>query len=158
MHRVDKMLSLEQLHFLPDHNLPYTDRMSMAVGVEVRVPLIDKEVVEFAARIPIALKQRGRVGKWVFKKAMEPYLPHETIYRPKSGFTAPIRRWMRSDFKPMLADVLSPESVRRRGLFDVRAVERLISQNDSGNADASHTLLSLLSIEIWCRNYIDRLP
>ncbi|MSR69382.1 MAG: asparagine synthase (glutamine-hydrolyzing) [Phycisphaerales bacterium] len=153
--RLERMLILEQQYFLPDHNLPYTDKMSMAVGVEVRVPFLDLELVEFAARIPMALKQRGREGKWILKKAMEPYLPHDVIYRPKSGFSAPLRGWMRREFKPLLADLLSAESIRRRGLFDAAAVQRLIAANDSGRTDGAYSLLSLLGIEIWCRNYID---
>ncbi|MSR44635.1 MAG: asparagine synthase (glutamine-hydrolyzing) [Phycisphaerales bacterium] len=154
--RLDRMLTLEQQYFLADHNLPYTDKMSMAVGVEVRVPFLDLDLVEFAARIPMRLKQRGRVGKWVLKRAMESSLPHDVIYRPKSGFTAPLRRWMRRDFKPLLGDLLSAESINRRGLFDAAAVQRLIADNDSGRVDASYTLLSLLGIEVWCRNYIDQ--
>jgi asparagine synthase (glutamine-hydrolysing) len=82
---LDRMLALEQRFFLADHNLPYTDKMSMAVGVEVRVPFLDLELVDFAARIPLHVKQRGKVGKWVLKRAMEPYLPHDVIYRPKSA-------------------------------------------------------------------------
>jgi len=155
--RLDRMLALEQEFFLADHNLTYTDKMSMAVGVETRVPFLDLELVEFAARIPTALKQRGRVGKWILKKSMEPFLPHDVIYRPKSGFTAPLRRWMRKDLKPLLGDLLSSQSLKRRGLFDPIAVDRLIAANNSGEVDASYTLLSLLGIEIWCRNYIDEI-
>ena len=132
--------------------------MSMAAGVEVRVPFLDLDLVEHAARIPLALKQRGRVGKWVLKKAMEPYLPHDVIYRPKSGFGAPLRRWMRHELRPLLGDLLSADSLKRRGLFEPAAVHRLIAQNDSGQVDAAYTLLSLLSIEIWCRAYLDVVP
>lgn len=153
---LDRMLALEQRFFLVDHNLTYTDKMSMAAGVEVRVPFLDLELVELASTIPHMLKQRGRVGKWVFKKAMEPYLPRDVIYRPKSGFGAPVRRWMRFDLRGMLADVLSEDSLRRRGLFDVSAVQRLIAANDSGRVDASYTLLSLMCTELWCRRYSDR--
>jgi asparagine synthase (glutamine-hydrolysing) len=152
---LDRMLALEQRFFLSDHNFTYTDRMSMAAGVEVRVPFLDLDLVENAARVPIGLKQRGRTGKWVLKKAMEPYLPHDVIYRPKSGFGAPLRRWMRRELRPLLADILSTESLQRRGLFDSAAVHQLISQNDSGEIDAAYTLLSLLSIEIWCRSFVD---
>ena len=152
---LNKMLALEQRFFLPDHNLIYTDKMSMAAGVEVRVPFLDLELVEYAARIPLGLKQRGRVGKWVLKKAMEPYLPKDVIYRPKSGFGAPLRRWMRNELRPLLCDLLSVDSVKRRGLFEPSAVQRLIAQNDSGRVDAAYTLLSLLSIEIWSRAYLD---
>jgi asparagine synthase (glutamine-hydrolysing) len=152
---LDKMLALEQRFFLADHNLTYTDRMSMAVGVEVRVPFLDLDMVGFAARIPIGLKQHGRVGKWILKKALEPYLPHDVIYRPKAGFGAPLRRWMRNELRPLLGDLLSSESLARRGLFNPDAVQLLIAKNNSGQVDAAYTLLSLLSIEIWCRAYVD---
>lgn len=152
---LDKMLALEQRFFLADHNLIYTDKMSMAVGVEVRVPFLDLDLVDFAARIPLHLKQRGGEGKWILKKAMEPYLPYDVIYRPKSGFGAPLRRWMRFELRELLGDVLSETSLRKRGLFDSSAVQRLIAANDAGEVDASYTLLSLLSIELWCRHFID---
>jgi asparagine synthase (glutamine-hydrolysing) len=155
---LDRMLALEQRFFLADHNLMYTDKMSMAVGVEARVPFLDLELVEFAARIPVKYKQRGRVGKWVLKKAMEPYLPHDIIYRPKSGFGAPLRQWMRNELRPLMSDVLSPESLRSRGLFEPTAVQDLISRNHNGKTDAAYTLLSLMNIEIWCRAYVDRAP
>lgn len=152
---LDRMLALEQRFFLADHNLTYTDKMSMAVGVEVRVPFLDLELVEFAARIPMSLKQRGSEGKWILKKAMEPYLPHDVIYRPKSGFGAPLRRWMQHDLRELLGDLLSVSSLKRRGLFEPVQVHRLIAANDAGKVDASYTLLSLLCIEIWCRTYLD---
>lgn len=154
--RLERILALEQRFFLADHNLIYTDKMSMAAGVEVRVPFLDLDLVDFAARIPARLKQRGREGKWVLKKAMEPYLPREVIYRPKTGFGAPLRRWMRHELRELLGDLLSAESLKRRGLFEPVAVQRLIADNDAGRVDASYTLLSLLCIEIWCRTYVDQ--
>ena len=153
---LDRMLALEQRFFLTDHNLNYTDKMSMAVGVEVRVPFLDLDLVDFAARIPLALKQRGNEGKWILKKAMEPYLPHEVIYRPKSGFGAPLRRWMQHDLRELMGDLLSVASLKQRGLFEPAAVQRLIADNDSGKVDASYTLLSLLCIELWCRSFLDK--
>ena len=155
VHPLERMLALEQRFFLADHNLAYTDKMSMAVGVEVRVPFLDLDLVDYAARIPVALRQRGQVGKWVLKKAMEPYLPPDVIYRPKSGFGAPLRRWMRHELREMLGDLLSIDSLKRRGLFEPAAVQRLIAANDTGKVDASYTLLSLLCIEIWCRRFVD---
>jgi asparagine synthase (glutamine-hydrolysing) len=149
------MLALEQRFFLADHNLIYTDKMSMAAGVEVRVPFLDLDLLTFASRIPARFKQRGTVGKWVLKRAMEPYLPHDVIYRPKTGFGAPLRRWMRHELRELLGDVLSVDSLRRRGIFDPAAVQRLIQQNDTGQIDAAYTLLSLLCIEIWCRRFVD---
>lgn len=153
---LERMLALEQRFFLVDHNLTYTDKMSMAAGVEVRVPFLDLELVEFAQRIPLRFKQRGSEGKWVLKKAMEPYLPREVIYRPKSGFGAPLRPWMQFELREMLGDILSEASLRRRGLFDPVAVQELIAANDAGQLDASYTLLSLMCIELWCRRFLDR--
>jgi len=153
---LERMLALEQRFFLTDHNLTYTDKMSMAEGVEVRVPFLDLELVEFAQQIPLKYKQRGTVSKWILKKAMEPYLPHDVIYRPKTGFGAPLRHWMRYELRELLGDVLSIESLSRRGLFEPVAVHRLIAQNDAGKIDASFTLLSLLCIELWCRHFMDR--
>ena len=153
--RLERMLALEQRFFLTDHNLTYTDKMSMAVGVEVRVPFLDLEMVDFAATIPTRYKQHGREGKWILKKAMESYLPHDVIYRSKTGFGAPLRRWMRYELRELLGDMLSESCIRKRGLFNPIAVQQLISDNDAGRIDASYTLLSLLSIEIWCRRFID---
>jgi asparagine synthase (glutamine-hydrolysing) len=152
---MERMLALEQRFFLADHNLNYTDKMSMAASVEVRVPFLDPDLVELSARIPDRFKQRGRIGKWVLKKAMEPYLPHDVIYRPKTGFGAPLRRWMRHELRELLGDILSEQSLRRRGLFDPVAVQRLIADNDTGRKDAAYILLSLLCIEIWCRRFVD---
>ena len=152
---LDQMLALEQRFFLADHNLIYTDKMSMAVGVEVRTPFLDLDLVEFSCRIPDRLKQKGSVGKWAFKKAMEPFLPKDVIYRPKTGFGAPLRTWMKHDLREMLGDLLSIESINKRGLFSAKGVQQLIIDNDKGKIDASYTLLSLLCIEIWCRAYIN---
>jgi asparagine synthase (glutamine-hydrolysing) len=86
---------------------------------------------------------------------MEPYLPHDVIYRPKSGFGAPVRKWMCDELRPLVGDLLGEASLRRRGLFDPAAVERLVSLNQTGRIDASYTILSLLCIEVWCRRFID---
>jgi asparagine synthase (glutamine-hydrolysing) len=153
---LERMLTLEQRFFLCDHNLNYTDKMSMAVGVEARVPLLDLDLVDFAARIPPELKQRGPVGKWVFKKAMEPYLPHDVVHRPKTGFGAPLRTWMRGDLRALADDLLDAGSLRRRGIFDPAGVANLRAANDAGRADASFTLFAMMAIELWCRRFVDR--
>jgi len=154
--RLERMLALEQRFFLTDHNLTYTDKMSMAAGVEVRVPFLDLDLVEFAARIPARFKQRGSQGKWVLKKAMEPYLPRDVIYRPKSGFGAPLRHWIRVELRDLLADVLGAKSLQKRGLFEPVAVQKLIAANDQGKIDASYTLLALMCVELWCRRFMDQ--
>ena len=152
---VERMLALEQRFYLPDHNLAYTDRMSMAVGVEVRVPYLDIDLVDLAARLPPQVKQRGTEVKWVLKKAMEPYLPHDVIYRPKTGFGAPLRRWLNGEMRPLVDELLSPATLSRRGLFDAAAVAALRRDDAAGRVDAAYTLLSMMTIEIWCRRFVD---
>jgi asparagine synthase (glutamine-hydrolysing) len=146
-------LALEQRFFLADHNLLYTDKMSMAAGVEVRVPFLDVELVEFAQSIPVKLKQRGAEGKWILKKALEPILPRDIIFREKTGFGAPLRRWLRNELRDVMQEMLAPASLNARGLFNPEAVQRLIAANDAGRTDASYTLYSLMCIEIWCRKF-----
>jgi asparagine synthase (glutamine-hydrolysing) len=150
------MLYVEAKHFLADHTLNYTDRAGMAVGVEVRVPLLDVDLVRFATRLPAHHKQRGRVGKAIFKRAMEPFLPHDVIYRPKSGFGAPLRRWLRHELRAMVADTLDESAVRRRGFFDPAAVRRLIGLDGQGAVDGSYTIFALMCVELWCRRFLDR--
>ena len=153
---LQRMLALEQRFFLTDHNLLYTDKMSMAVGVEVRVPFLDNDLVRLANALPPGLKQRGAEGKWVLKKAMEPYLPHNVIYRPKTGFGAPLRHWLRHELREWVGDMLSAETLRRRGLFDPKAVAALVADDQAGRVDAAYTILGLVCIEIWCREFMDK--
>lgn len=153
---LNRMLFLEAKHFLCDHNLNYTDKMGMAAGVEVRVPFLDPDLVAFAAGLPPAFKQNGREGKWIFKRAMESVLPHEVIYRPKTGFGVPLRRWLRHELKPLVDEVLSPTCLQHRGLFDPKAVAALRAADAAGRVDAAYPILALCSIELWCRGFIDR--
>ncbi len=150
------MLALDAAYFLTDHNLNYTDKVSMAAGVEVRVPFLDPDLVAFAARLPPKIKQHGSVGKWIFKKAMEPLLPRDVIYRPKTGFGAPLRQWLREELRDYVEDLLSPQSLRHRGLFDPQAVKDLIGLDRSGRMDAAYPIFALICIELWMRIFIDR--
>lgn len=153
--RLQQMLFLETTHFLADHNLNYTDRAGMAVGVEVRVPLLDTDLVRFAASVPTALKQRGSVGKSIFKQSMEPYLPRDVIYRRKSGFGAPLRRWLRVELREMVDDTLDPAALSRRGFFDAQQVQRLVEMDRRGAVDGSYTIFALMCFELWCRAVVD---
>lgn len=152
---LDRVLWLDQHHFLADHNLNYTDKTGMAQGVEIRVPFLDREMIAWAAQIPNQAKLRGGVTKWVLRKAMEPHLPHEILYRPKAGFGVPLRSWLRNELRPMLEDLLAPQTLARRGLFDIQAVETLRHNTMAGRADGSYSLLALMAIELWCRRFVD---
>jgi asparagine synthase (glutamine-hydrolysing) len=154
--RLNRMLYLEGKYFLADHNLNYVDKVAMANGVEVRVPMLDPDLVDLAARLPIDYKQRGRVGKWVLRRAMEPYLPTSVLWRGKTGFGAPLRQWLRSDLRPLVEDVLSTQSLDRRGLFDPRGVKALVEADRHRRIDASYTIFSMICIELWCRMFVDK--
>ncbi len=151
-----RMLYLEGKFFLADHNLNYVDKVSMANGVEVRVPLLDPDLMALAARLPVAYKQRGRIGKWVLRKAMEPYLPRAVLHRAKTGFGAPLRHWLRGDLRPVVDDVLSEASLRSRGLFDPEGVERLVQMDRNKRVDATYTIFSMICVELWCRMFVDK--
>lgn len=150
-----KMLYLECKHFLVDHNLNYADKMGMAASIEIRVPLLDADLVKLALALPDDLRQQGRVGKAIFKKAMEPVLPHDVIYRPKSGFGVPLRQWLLGPLDPLVQDMLSPSRIRSRGLFDAEAVVRLLVANRAGRVDATYTIFAILCLELWCVQYLD---
>ncbi len=127
----------------------------MAFSVEGRVPLLDLELVEFAAAIPSGLKVSGQTGKYFFKKAMEPFLPHEIIYRGKAGFGVRLRRWMTRDLSAGVRDTLSSRALRERGVFDDAAVLRLLEETMTGTADGAYPLYSLLAFETWCQRVLD---
>jgi asparagine synthase (glutamine-hydrolysing) len=152
---LNQMLYLEGKHFLSDHNLNYFDKMSMATGVEVRVPLLDPDLISLATRLPDQYKQRNGVGKWVFRRAMESHLPASVIYRSKSGFGVPLRHWLRKELRPMVEEGLSDATLRSRGIFRPEAVRSLLDDERSGKVDAAYTILSMLLIEHWCRMFID---
>jgi asparagine synthase (glutamine-hydrolysing) len=152
---LDKMLYLERRHFLIDHNLMYTDKTGMAAGVEIRVPLLDFDLIRYANSLPDDVRQKGVVGKWIFKQSMERYLPKDVIYRPKAGFGAPLRQWLRGPLKTVVNDVLSESSVTKRGLFDHDAIEMLITRDERGEIDAAYPIFAMISLELWCRQFID---
>lgn len=152
---LNKLLYLELSTFLPDHNLNYTDKMSMSAGVEARVPFLDTELVAFASEMPVSLKMKGSTTKYLLRKVAEKYLPADVIYRPKTGFGAPVRQWVRKEMRSMIEERLNNETLTTRGLFDARAVQQLIRLNGEGKVDASYTIWSLLAIESWMQQFVD---
>jgi len=153
--RVNRMLYLEKRHFLADHNLNYTDKTGMAAGIEVRVPFLDRDLVDWATRVPVDLKMRRGEPKALLKRAMEGILPHDVIHRPKTGFGAPMRRWLKRELRPVVEDVLSPASLSARGLFDPSAVADLVARDRAGRVDGAHLVFALICIELWCRTFVD---
>lgn len=151
---LNQLLYWDMKFFLTDHNLNYTDKLSMATGIEVRVPFLDKDLVELSTRIPPELKLKGNTTKYILKKVAERYLPKKVIYRPKSGFGAPVRDWVIGDLKDLVAERLSPERIADYKVFDPQSVQQLIKDNLEGRIDASYTVWALLAIDSWLRQFL----
>ena len=152
---LNKLLFWDMKYFLTDHNLNYTDKLSMAAGVEVRVPFLDVDLVALSTRIPLDLKLKGTETKYVLKRMAEKYLPKEVIYRPKTGFGAPVRKWVTNDLDEMINDRLSPKRIGERGIFNSKSISKLISDNKAGTIDASYPIWGLLAIESWMQQFVD---
>jgi asparagine synthase (glutamine-hydrolysing) len=140
---------------LPDDLLALTDRMSMAASIECRAPLVDHELIELTTRIPSSLKVRGLSLKYLLKKAVAPWLPHEIVNRKKRGFGAPVGSWMREDLQPLISELLSQEQVQRRGLFQWRTIKQLLEAHQQQRFDYTDQLFALIVFELWCRNFLD---
>ena len=126
---LDRMLSLEQRFFLSDHNLHYTDKMSMAAGIEVRVPFLGEEITKLASKIDEKLLINLFSSKRILKDSMTDYLPREIIHRSKTGFGAPIRKWVKSDLKDYIKDKITIENIKKTDILDYKGVMKLIKQS-----------------------------
>jgi asparagine synthase (glutamine-hydrolysing) len=129
--------------------------MSMMHGVEVRVPFLDIELVNFSTTITPDLKLKGLTTKYLLKKVAERYLPMEVIYRPKTGFGAPVRDWVIDDLGETIKERLSISQIDKRLLFLSDEIETLIQENKIGKIDASYTIWALLAIESWITQFIN---
>src|ERR1041385_4335911 len=152
---LNQLLYVDMKTFLPCLNLMTTDRTSMAANLEVRVPFLNREMIEFAARMPPELKLKGLKRKYILKKAAEKLLPHDVVWRKKAGFGAPIRSWLRGALRPMIDELLCEETIKRRGLFRHEEVRRIIDENLSGREDFNLQVFQLLNLELWLRAFID---
>jgi len=144
--------------YLPDDLLVKMDIASMAHSLEVRSPLLDHHVVEFAASLPVGLKLRGLTQKYLLKAVARPWLPPGILDRRKMGFGVPLHRWFREDLREMAYDVLLDRRARERGYFEPRAVRRLLDEHVAGSAHHHHRLWNLLMLEWWHRTWIDQPP
>jgi len=152
---LNRCIFVDMKTVLPDDYLTKVDRMSMAHSLEVRVPLLDNRLLEFAAGISSDLKLRGLTTKYLFKKAMRSRLPHEVLYCRKKGFSMPLARWFRHDFNQLISEYLAEDVLKRRGYFDFKAVNRVADAHLKGKEDNSKFLWVLVCLEIWHRRYMD---
>ncbi len=138
---------------LPEHNLLYSDKASMAASVESRPPLIDHRIVEYMFSLGPDFRIKGNVQKYLLKKVAAQYLPEAIINRPKAPFGSPLRSWIRGPLHEMVTDLLSEESINKRGLYNYRYVEQLIKKDKEGNEDNAHMIWTMLTNEIWFRTF-----
>jgi asparagine synthase (glutamine-hydrolysing) len=155
---VDRWLERDLSVYLPNHNLLYTDKTSMASGVEVRVPLIDLEIVDLATRFPPDLKIQGTTTKAVLRAAARGLVSQEILDRPKAGFGAPYRKWLRYDLAEMWNDLTQESVVKKRGWFDVDGVRAIREESQSGRSDLYMLQWAILTIELWARQFLDGRP
>jgi asparagine synthase (glutamine-hydrolysing) len=128
------------------------DRASMAHSLEVREPLMDHELVEWAATLPSSLKMRGSESKFVLKKAMEPHLPDDVLYRPKMGFAVPLARWFRGPLRQRMRSALLNGPMLDGGWLNASVVRQLVEQHESGRSDHSTALWTMLMFDAFLRN------
>lgn len=141
--------------YLVDDILTKVDRMSMAVSLEARVPLLDHRIVEFAVNVPPHLKLRRGQTKVILRRAMADILPDVVLNKPKQGFSIPIKHWLRGPLRPMMLDLLAPATVRNRGYFQPECVAGWITEHLDGAANHSHRLWALMVLELWHRSVSD---
>ncbi|CCD92685.1 putative Asparagine synthetase [Bradyrhizobium sp. ORS 375] len=146
---LDRMTLADSLSYLSDDILQKVDRAAMAVALETRVPFLDKDVVEFAARVPPGMKVRDGRGKWLVRQVLYRHVPAEMIDRPKTGFSIPLDAWLRGPLKSWAADLLSPARLKRQGLFDPARVTRMFDEHLSRRHNHSYWLWNVLMAEAW---------
>ncbi len=152
---LDAILYTDLHTYLPDTLLPKVDITSMANSLEMRSPLLDHELLEFAARLPPDLKLRGRASKVALKEAFRPLLPPEILARPKMGFGVPLDRWFRGPLRELVHDTLLGPRARARGWFRPEAVQALLEDHQAGRWQGQYQIHNLLMLELWHRRFID---
>ena len=152
---LDRMMRADLLTQLPDDLLLLTDRMTMATSLECRVPFLDNTVIDLSLKMPSRLKVNGRELKYVMKRALRNLLPAEILDRGKRGFGAPVGAWFKHELAPLVRQVLSKESVEKRGVFNWEAVERVVGLHGASREDYTDHLLALTNFELWSRIYVD---
>jgi asparagine synthase (glutamine-hydrolysing) len=151
---LNQMLYVDTKTWLPDDLLIKADKMTMASSVELRVPLLDHRVLEFAAAVPPGMKLKGFRTKHILKQALRDSVPTEILNRRKTGFPVPYRKWLNGELKGFVQDVLTDPRTRSRGYFDDGVMAAFLKQSQSGE-DLSAEIFSLVTLELWHREFID---
>jgi asparagine synthase (glutamine-hydrolysing) len=146
---LDRMTLADSLSYLTDDILQKVDRAAMAVALEARVPFLDKDVVEFAARVPPRMKVRDGRGKWLVRQVLYRHVPQNLVDRPKTGFGIPIDDWLRGALKSWASDLLSPARLQAQNLFNVSRVTTRMAEHMSGRRNHGYWLWNVLMAQAW---------
>jgi len=154
-HPLDAIQRADLRTYLQESILVKTDRASMATSLEVRVPLLDHRIVEFALALPMRWKLRGLTTKWILKKLAGRFLPHAIVHRKKKGFGIPVARWLDTDLRQWAWDLLAADRIRRQGIFRPDAVNRLLEDHHAGRRDNRKPLWTLLTFQMWYDRFME---
>ncbi|MGH9880855.1 MAG: asparagine synthase (glutamine-hydrolyzing) [Pyrinomonadaceae bacterium] len=155
---IDKLLYIDSKTYLPGDILTKVDRMSMAVSLEARVPLLDHKLIEFMVKTPAALKLAGYETKYLLKRAVKDLVPSEILNRPKQGFGVPVQEWINKQLRARIRDTLTPAQMRLRGYLDPDYVKVLLDEHERGRRDHSMAVWALFMFELWHREFMDNRP
>jgi asparagine synthase (glutamine-hydrolysing) len=150
---LNRYLLLDQQYYLQDNLLCKVDRMSMAHSLEVRPPLLDHRIVEFAARLPEDLKIKGSQQKIILKALMRNKLPASILKRKKAGLDIPAHEWFRGPLLPIFQDTVTAKAVRETKLFDYPAIQQLVSDHKNRRVNAGYQLWALLTLFLWLKKW-----
>lgn len=155
MSLMDRVVAGDVNSYLTDDICVKVDRMSMANSLEVRSPILDKEVMQFAAKLPMHLKLNDGTGKVLLRQLCKKYLPPQLLNKPKQGFGIPLAEWLRGDLREKMWDTLNQQSIKERGMFNVAFAKKMMEQHETGAVDNSEQLWVVLMAETWAQRFID---
>ena len=153
---IEQMQFLDLNFYMAEDILTKVDRASMAVSLEVRAPFLDPRIAQFAAQIPLEYKLKCNKGKYILKKAVEPFLPKNIFHRPKKGFGIPIAEWLKGRLNPLMHELLAPDRLKDQGLFDPEFVQNLIKEHETNCASHHKQLWTLLVFQLWFDNFLTK--
>jgi len=153
---LDQLLYIDSKTYLPGDILTKVDRMSMAVSLEARAPLLDHKLIDFVTRIPASMKLAGLETKHLLKRAVQDLIPHEILHRPKQGFGVPIQEWINQQLRGRIRETLTEQRTRQRGYVNAKYIDVLLDEHERGRRDHSTSLWALLMLELWHRQFVDQ--
>jgi len=148
---LERMMARDMVGYLPDDILVKVDRASMGVSLESRVPMLDHRIVEFALTLPMHLRRREGIGKWILREVLYRHVPKAMVERPKKGFGVPLAQWLRGPLRDWAEDLLDPVSLKQDGLFEAAPIARAWQQHCLGASDRHNDVWPVLVATQWLR-------